>query len=307
MESSQYDMLVVTGITATGKTGIAARMAKVLDGEIISADSRQVFKGMTIGTGKDLADYIVDGIQIPYHLVDIKEPGETYSVFNFQNDFNKAYHQIKQRNRFPILSGGTGLYVESVLKQYKLLDVPQNEKLRAELKEKTLEELTEMLSGLKKLHNKTDVDTKLRAIRAIEIELFNKEHNIEETDLPKIKSLVVAPDFDRRIIRDRITKRLHERLEEGMVDETRALLKQGVDPEKLVSYGLEYKFLTWYLTGKIDYDTMVERLNIAIHQFAKRQKTWFRRMERNGIKIHWIDGTLPMSEKINQINSLLKA
>ncbi|PLX16447.1 MAG: tRNA (adenosine(37)-N6)-dimethylallyltransferase MiaA [Salinivirgaceae bacterium] len=301
----QYDMLVVTGITATGKTGIAAQMAKELSGEIISADSRQVFKGMTIGTGKDLADYVVDGEQIPFHLIDIKNPGETYSVFNFQNDFHEAYNSIRNNNHFPILSGGTGLYVESVLKQYKLLDVPQNKELRDELKQKSLEELTEILAGLKHMHNTTDVDTKLRAIRAIEIETFHKENQIEQTSLPSIKSLVVAPHFERKIIRERITQRLQERLAEGMVEETKALLDSGVNPDKLISYGLEYKFLTWYLIGKMDYETMVERLNIAIHQFAKRQMTWFRRMERKGININWIDGNLPMNEKVSKIKELL--
>lgn len=305
MNATNYDLLVVTGVTATGKTSLASHLAKEIEGEVISADSRQVFKGMSIGTGKDLGDYIVNGRKIPYHLIDIRTPGETYSVFNFQNDFREVFNAIQNRKHFPILCGGTGLYVESVLKQYKLLDVPQNPKLREELKEKSLSELTSMLSGLKKMHNKTDVDTKLRAIRAIEIELFNKENEVEETSLPRIKSLVVAPQFDRQIIRDRITKRLHERFNEGMIEETKQLLNDGVDAEKLISYGLEYKFLTWYITGRIDYKTMVERLNIAIHQFAKRQMTWFRRMERNGIKIHWIDGSLPMDEKVKTVLTLL--
>jgi tRNA dimethylallyltransferase len=306
MTQSKYDLLVVTGVTATGKTGIATQVAAEIGGEIISADSRQVFSGMTIGTGKDLNDYICNGQEIPYHLIDIRNPGKTYSVFEFQNDFYGTYRDIQSRNSFPILCGGTGLYVESVLKQYKLLDVPRNESLRVELKEKSLEELTLMLEGLKKLHNKTDVDTKLRAIRAIEIELFHQEHEIEQTNIPKIRALVVAPNYDRSVIRNRITKRLHERLEEGMVEETQALLDNGVEPQKLISYGLEYKFLTWYLTGEIDYETMVERLNIAIHQFAKRQMTWFRRMERNGIKIHWIEGELEMNQKVSKVISLLK-
>jgi tRNA dimethylallyltransferase len=306
MTQSKYDLLVVTGVTATGKTGIATQVAAEIGGEIISADSRQVFSGMTIGTGKDLNDYICNGQEIPYHLIDIRNPGKTYSVFEFQNDFYGTYRDIQSRNSFPILCGGTGLYVESVLKQYKLLDVPRNESLRVELKEKSLEELTLMLEGLKKLHNKTDVDTKLRAIRAIEIELFHQENEIEQTNIPKINALVVAPNYDRSVIRNRITKRLHERLEEGMVEETQSLLDAGVEPQKLISYGLEYKFLTWYLTGEMDYDTMVERLNIAIHQFAKRQMTWFRRMERNGIKIHWIEGELEMNQKVSKVISLLK-
>lgn len=305
MPAFQYDMLVVTGVTATGKTSLAANIAATLNGEIISADSRQVFRGMSIGTGKDLGDYVIDGKPIPYHLVDIRKAGETYSVFDFQKDFLAAYQKIKQSGHFPVLSGGTGLYVESVVSRYRLLDVPQNKPLRDKLKDKNLDELTRILSGMKKMHNVTDVDTRQRAIRAIEIETYYENHDVEETNIPEIKPLIVAPSFDRPQIRKRITERLHQRLDEGMVDEARQLLNQGIDPEQLISYGLEYKYLTWYLTGEMDYDTMVERLNIAIHQFAKRQMTWFRRMQRKGTEIHWIDGYLPMKEKVKQVKALL--
>ncbi|ALO14277.1 tRNA dimethylallyltransferase [Salinivirga cyanobacteriivorans] len=307
MTEIKYDLLVVTGLTATGKTSLAVNLAKELNGEIISADSRQVFRGMSIGTGKDLDDYVIDGQKIPYHLIDIKDAGETYSVFQFQQDFLKAYEDIKARKNFPVLSGGTGLYVESVVSRYKLLDVPQNANLRAELKSKSLEDLTQMLSEMKQLHNTTDVDTKQRAIRAIEIARYYEDHNVEETEMPNIKPLIVAPSYDRPQVRKRITERLHQRLEEGMVEETKKLLDRGVDPEKLISYGLEYKYLTWYLTGEMDYDTMVERLNIAIHQFAKRQMTWFRRMQRKGVEIHWIDGYLPMAAKVDNVVRLLKS
>ncbi len=216
----------------------------------------------------------------------------------------EAYTKIKKNGNLPILSGGTGLYIESVVKRYKLVDVPQNPELREELKQKSLPELAAMLAQMKKLHNQTDIDTKLRAIRAIEIETFYRENDVEQTEMPEMKPLIVAPSFDRPQIRKRITQRLHERLEEGMIDEVRNLLEASVPAEKLISYGLEYKFLTWYLTGKIDYETMVERLNIAIHQFAKRQMTWFRRMERKGVEIHWIDGYLPMESKVLKVINL---
>jgi tRNA dimethylallyltransferase len=306
MARFDYDLLVVTGITATGKTSLAAHCAAEFDGEIISADSRQVFRGMTIGTGKDLDDYVVAGKPIPYHLVDICDAGETYSVFQFQQDFLSAMEEIRARERFPVLSGGTGLYVEAVVKKYKLLDVPRNDELRDQLRKKSIEELTQLLAAKKSLHNTTDVDTCQRAIRAIEIAEFYEKYDVKETEMPDYKPLVVAPSFDRPQIRKRITERLQQRLNEGMVYEVQELIKKGVSAEKLVSYGLEYKFITWYLTGHIDYSTMVERLNIAIHQFAKRQMTWFRRMERKGTHIHWIDGYLSTEEKVEMCRSLLK-
>lgn len=301
----QYDMLIVTGITATGKTTLAAHTAAQLNGEIISADSRQVFRRMSLGTGKDLDDYIIEGKKIPYHLIDIREPGETYSVFNFQQDFLKAYNDIRNRGKFPVMSGGTGLYVESVVQRYKLLDVPRNEKLRNSLANKSLEELAQQLASMKSMHNQTDIDTRKRAIRAIEIATYYQQNQIEKTDIPPVRCLIVAPSFDRAQIRKRITLRLEERLNEGMADEVQQLINEGITPEKLISYGLEYKYLTWYLTGKMDYRHMKERLNIAIHQFAKRQMTWFRRMQRKGITIHWIDGYLPLSEKVHKVMKLL--
>lgn len=305
MSETKYNLLIVTGITATGKTALAAKCAERLRGEIISADSRQVFRGMTIGTGKDLDDYVVDGKKIPYHLVDICDPGDTYSVFRFQQDFMSAYDEIVARNSFPIVSGGTGLYVESIVDRYKLLDVPRNESLRDALRGKALAELTIILSKKKPLHNTTDVDTCQRAIRAIEIAEYYETNDVVETLMPDYNPLVIAPLFDRPQIRKRITDRLYQRLGEGMIEEVKSLLDGGVAAEKLISYGLEYKFVTWYLTGQMDYDTMFERLNIAIHQFAKRQMTWFRRMERKGTKINWIDGYLPMDEKVEKCIHLL--
>lgn len=305
MLDSKYKLLVVTGLTATGKTSLAAHCAIPLDGEIISADSRQVFRGMTIGTGKDLDDYVVDGKKIPYHLVDICQPGDTYSVFRFQQDFMAAFDSIVQNNRFPILCGGTGLYVDSIVQRYKLLDVPKNELLRESLRHMSLEELSQILVTKKQMHNKTDVDTCQRAIRAIEIAEYYEQNSVEETVLPDYKPLIVAPLFDRPQIRKRITERLKQRLEEGMIDEVKQLLDDGVNSEKLISYGLEYKFVTWYLTGQMDYETMIERLNIAIHQFAKRQMTWFRGMERKGTTIHWIDGYMSMDEKVEKCIALL--
>ncbi len=304
MNTSPYDFIIVTGVTATGKTSLAANLAYELNGEVISADSRQVFRGMSIGTGKDLDDYSINGQAVPYHLIDICDPGETYSVFQFQKDFLNAYESIKKNGNLPILSGGTGLYIESVVKRYKLYDVPQNSELREKLKQKSLQELAKLLAGMKKLHNQTDIDTKLRVIRAIEIESYYRENDIEQTEMPQLHPLIVAPSFDRPQIRKRITQRLYERLDEGMVDEVRTLLENGVPAKKLISYGLEYKFITWFLTGEMDYNTMVERLNIAIHQFAKRQMTWFRRMQRKGIIIHWIDGFLPLKEKVTAVKDL---
>lgn len=299
-------LLIVTGPTATGKTSLAANLAYELNGEVISADSRQVFKGMTIGTGKDYGDYIVKGHEIPSHLVDIREAGDTYSVFEFQKDFITAYNSITSRGKYALLCGGTGLYIDSVVKKYNLLDVPRNEQLRDELKDKTLDELSEILAQLKEMHNKTDIDTKQRAIRAIEIELYQKGNKVEKTDMPEFHYLIVAPSFDRPQIRKRITQRLHERLDDGMVEEVKNLIDHGIPPEKLISYGLEYKYITWYIMGELTEAEMKEKLNIAIHQFAKRQMTWFRRMERSGTKIYWIDGYLPMVDKVKRVLDLFK-
>jgi tRNA dimethylallyltransferase len=288
-------MITILGPTASGKTAIATHLAERIGGEIISADSRQVYRRMDIGTGKDLSDYVnpETGRHIPYHLIDIAEPGTKYNLFRYQEDFMKAYNDIQQRGATPILCGGTGLYIESVLKGYNLSPVPQNPELRERLKGKSLEELTAMLTELKKMtgsamHNKTDVDSCQRAIRAIEIEQYNMEHPTPLREAPAIDSLIIGVDVDREVRRERITRRLHARLEEGMVDEIRGLLSEGIKPEDLIYYGLEYKFITKYVIGELTYDEMVRGLEIAIHQFAKRQMTWFRGMERRGFKINWI-------------------
>ena len=305
-------MITILGPTASGKTPVAARLAAEIGGEIISADSRQVYRRMDIGTGKDLGDYVVrsqeSGVrrQIPYHLIDIREPGTKYNLFEYQQDFFDAYEAIQSRGAVPILCGGTGLYIEAVLKGYHLSPVPQNQALRDSLEGKSLAELTQMLTDLKaktgsNMHNTTDVDSCQRAIRAIEIETYNIEHPTPRRELPPVDSIIIGIDIDRELRRERITRRLKIRLEEGMVEEVKALLDEGIPADDLIYYGLEYKFVTEYLTGKITYDEMFTRLEIAIHQFAKRQMTWFRGMERRGFQIHWIDATLPMEEKVSQI------
>ena len=302
-------MITILGPTASGKTPVAAHLAAEIGGEVISADSRQVYRRMDIGTGKDLVDYVVDSQPIPYHLIDIREPGTKYNLFEYQQDFFDVYEAIRHRGTVPILCGGTGLYIEAVLKGYKLSPVPQNQELRDRLEGKSLGELTEMLVGLKaqsgsNMHNKTDVDSCQRAIRAIEIETYNLEHPTPRRELPSVDSLIIGIDIDRELRREKITRRLKSRLENGMVDEVKALLNEGIPAENLIYYGLEYKFVTEYLTGQSTYDEMFTRLEIAIHQFAKRQMTWFRGMERRGFVIHWIDATLPMEEKINSIRQL---
>ena len=301
----KYDLITILGPTASGKTLLATRLALKLKGEIISADSRQVYRSMDIGTGKDLSDYIVDGVSIPYHLIDIVEPGYKYNLFEYQRDFLQAYNAIQQKGRQPILCGGTGLYIESILKGYKLVPVPENPSLRAELERYELPQLTEKLKTYKQLHNTTDVDTKKRALRAIEIEEYYLEHEAEIPEFPKINSLVIGVDIERELRREKISKRLRSRLDEGMVDEVKNILASGVSPDDLIYYGLEYKYLTNYVIGKMTYDDMVSELEIAIHQFAKRQMTWFRGMERRGFTIHWIDATLPMETKIQKILSFL--
>ena len=302
----QSDIITILGPTASGKTTLAAQLAAKIGGaEIISADSRQVYKGMDIGTGKDLADYTVDCQQIPYHLIDIVEAGEKYNLFQYQQDFWHNYFNIIERGKLPILCGGTGLYIESVLKSYKMVPVPENAALREKLKGYNLEELTEILKQYKTLHNTTDVDTPQRAIRAIEIQEYYKQNRIQEREFPQLKSLTIGVNIDRDLRRKKITERLHKRLEEeNMVQEVRTLLKK-VSPEDLIYYGLEYKYLTLHCIGQLSYDEMVRQLEIAIHQFAKRQMTWFRGMERRGIQIHWIDAMLPMEEKINRILELM--
>lgn len=299
-------MITILGPTASGKTSLAAALAARIDAEIISADSRQVYRGMTIGTGKDLDDYRQGDRLIPYHLIDICEPGTKYNLFQYQQDFHLIYNNIVARAVRPILCGGTGLYIESVLKGYALSPVPQNQALRDELADKSLAELTEMLEDLKHrnhsvMHNRTDVDTAQRAIRAIEIETYNLEHPTDNRTLPPIDSVIIGVDINREERRRKITQRLKQRLEEGMVDEIRQLLDRGIAPENLIYYGLEYKFVTEYVIGKTSYEEMFRQLEIAIHQFAKRQMTWFRGMERRGFTIHWIDALDPMDSKVAQI------
>lgn len=302
-------MITILGPTASGKTSIAAALAGRIGGEIISADSRQVYSRMDIGTGKDLADYEVGGKHIPYHLIDIAEPGYKYNLFEYQRDFHTAYDDITSRGRTPVLCGGTGLYIEAVLNGYALSPVPQNQELRDSLSAKSLDELTAMLKALKEqtgsnMHNRSDVDTVQRAIRAIEIETYNLQHPTPEREMPGISSLVIGVDVDRETRRRRISDRLEARLHEGMIDEVKGLLAEGVSAESLMYYGLEYKFVTEYVTGKTTYNDMLSRLEIAIHQFAKRQMTWFRGMERRGIHINWIDASLPMDDKVELIMEL---
>lgn len=304
-------MVTILGPTASGKTELAARLAADIGAEIISADSRQVYRRMDIGTGKDLGDYHVDGHMVPYHLIDIVEPGTKYNLFQYQHDFLNAYNDIVGRGRNVVLCGGTGLYLESVLKRYRLSAVPENKELRTSLEGKTLAELTSILEELKRnngstMHNTTDVDTAQRAIRAIEIETFNGEHPQESADVPQIDSLVIGVAIDRETRREKISRRLKSRLQEGMVEEIRGLLDSGISPDDLIYYGLEYKYVTEYVIGRISLDEMFQRLEIAIHQFAKRQMTWFRGMERRGTLIHWIDSSLPIEDKIKQIKSLWK-
>ena len=302
---NKYELITILGPTASGKTALAAALAARLDTEIISADSRQLYRGMDIGTGKDLADYVVDGKSIPYHLIDICDPGYKYNVFEYQHDFFRVFTSLRERGLVPILCGGTGLYIEAVLKGYKLLDVPPNSALRERLREKSLPELEILLASYKVLHNKTDVDSVQRAIRAIEIEEFYRTQAPDVREYAPLNSLLVGVAIDRELRREKISKRLRARLDEGMVDEVRRILSNGVAPEDLIYYGLEYKFLTLYIIGKLTYEEMVSQLEIAIHQFAKRQMTWFRGMERRGCTIHWLDATLPMADKVEQIMNWL--
>lgn len=300
-----YDLITILGPTASGKTDLAAHLAYDLQTEIISADSRQVYRGMDLGTGKDLEDYVVKGKQIPYHLIDICDAGFKYNLFMYQQDFLNVYQDMVGRNLLPIICGGTGLYIESVLKGYRMIPVPENPELRASLEGKPLDELARILSGYKTLHNTTDVDTPKRAIRAIEIGEYYRTHPVQEREFPEIHPLIIGVNIDRELRREKITNRLKQRLDQGMLDEIRGLLDSGVHPDDLIYYGLEYKYLTLYVIGKLSYEEMFSQLEIAIHQFAKRQMTWFRGMERRGFLIHWIEATLPMEEKVARIKELL--
>jgi len=303
--TDKYDLLVITGPTASGKTRLAAAVAHRLDGEVISADSRQVYRRMNIGTGKDYDDYIIEGTQIPCHLTDIAEPGEKYNVFEYQRHFFKVYESLRQRGVFPVVCGGSGMWIDSVINGYQMPEVPPDHDLRKQLEEKTLEELAEILSSLKKLHNTTDIDTKKRAIRAIEIEYYVRQNKANVSEAPKVNTLVVGVLPDREQRRENIAKRLRQRLNEGMIEEVKNLLDSGLSPEALIYYGLEYKFITLYLINKLTYEQMVSSLQTAICRFAKRQMTWFRGMERKGTKIHWIDAQLPLDDKISVVFELL--
>ena len=302
---NRYELITILGPTASGKTVLAAALAAQLHTEIISADSRQIYRGMDIGTGKDLADYIVNGQSIPYHLIDICEPGYKYNVFQYQHDFFRVFRDIESRGKLPILCGGTGMYIEAVLKGYKLLDVPQDPTLRQSLQGKSLAELEQILASYKVLHNKTDVDSAQRAIRAIEIEEYYRTEAPGRNEYEPINSLIIGVDIDRDTRRAKISQRLRARLAEGMVDEVRQLIDQGVKPDDLIYYGLEYKFVTQYVIGQLSYEEMVTQLEIAIHQFAKRQMTWFRGMERRGSTIHWVNAAWETARKIDTILELL--
>jgi len=303
--NSKYDLLVITGPTASGKTSLAVSIAKSVGGEIISADSRQVYRNMNLGTGKDYDDYLVDGTLVPYHLIDIADPGYKYNVFEYQRDFNRVFAELNERKVFPIVCGGSGMYADSIITGYNLIEVQPHSGFRVKLEKKSMEELKAILVIYKNLHNTTDISTKKRIIRAIEIAHFEKNRAKKMGEIPKIRSLVIGVMLERDLRRKRITERLIQRLDRGMVDEVKQLIDNGVDTETLIYYGLEYKFITLYLTGKLSYAEMVRDLEIAIHQFAKRQMTWFRGMERRGIKIHWLDGELPMEEKIHMILKLI--
>jgi len=300
----RYEIITILGPTASGKTAFAVALASKLDAEIISADSRQVYRGMTLGTGKDLNEYAVHGNLIPYHLIDICNPGERYNIFEFQRDFHRIFSSLKVKGKLPILCGGSGLYIESVLRGYKLLDVPENPALRESLKDKSLDELEKILRSYKKLHNKTEVDSVQRAIRAIEIEAYYLKQNPAQREYEPVDSLNIGVAIDRNLRREKISRRLKARLEEGMLEEVKGLLDSGITAENLIYYGLEYKYITLYLTGKISYREMYGQLEIAIHQFAKRQMTWFRGMERRGLTIHWLDAEMTLEEKIASVKEL---
>jgi tRNA dimethylallyltransferase len=306
IRENKFNLVVVLGPTATGKTAFAANLAYRLNGEIISADSRQVYRGMDKATGKDFNDYLVNGVRVPYHLIDVVDPGYEYSVFEFQRDFLEAFHSITERGKLPVLCGGTGMYIESVLKGYRLTDVPENKGLRKKLEAESDSDLTEMLKSFKVPHNLSDLTERKRLIRAIEIQQYYADHPETDRSFPEIRPVILGIWFEREELRQRITDRLKARLEAGMVDEVKALLAKGLKPEQLKFYGLEYKYLTQYVTGELSFEEMFRLLNTAIHQFAKRQLTWFRKMEREGAVIHWIDGKLSIDEKFIATRSIIE-
>lgn len=299
-------LITILGTTATGKTNLAANLAAMIGGEIISADSRQVYKGMDIGTGKDVSEFNINGAEIPYHLIDIVDPGYEYNVYEYQNDFFEAYKKIIENNNIAILAGGTGMYIESVLKGYRMAKVRTNEALRLRLAKKTDDELRNILFNSRMPHNSSDLNDRERAFRAIEIDEYYKEHPELLKDVPKMNSINFGIRYDRQEIRNRITERLDQRLNEGMIEEVKGLIDNGISPDKLKFYGLEYKFITQYVLDEIEYPVMFSALNTAIHQFAKRQETWWRRMEKNGTKIIWINGDIPLEEKLAFVISNLR-
>jgi len=300
-----HDIIVITGPTATGKTRLAALVADRLGGEVISADSRQVYRGMDIGTGKDMSDYVVDGRTVPVHMVDVVDAGYRYNVYEYQRDFLKVFEDMSLRSCLPVVCGGSGMYVDSIVSGYRLVQVPVNTQLRALLAGRSLEELTEILSRYKSLHNQTDVDTVKRAVRAIEIADYYMNHPVDDKPFPVKNPLVTAVFFDRETRRQRISSRLCARLEGGMIEEVQHLLASGIHPDDLIYYGLEYKYVTLYLMNNMGYEEMFRKLEVEIHRFAKRQMTWFRGMERRGVKINWIDGQLAENEKVEAIVKLL--
>ncbi|MEE4114587.1 MAG: tRNA (adenosine(37)-N6)-dimethylallyltransferase MiaA [Marinilabiliaceae bacterium] len=306
MKSTSLPLLIITGPTASGKTGFAARLAYKIGAEIISADSRQVYRDMNLGTGKDYDDYLVEGTRVPYHLVDIIDPGNKYNVYEFQRDFLRVYDNIISRNKIPLVCGGSGMYIDSIVSSYRLIHVPPNQALRKELEKLGLEELRQKLQAYKKLHNKTDTDTVKRAVRAIEIEDYYQNNPGAVDSLPEFASLIIGIKYDRESRRRKISERLRARLEAGMADEVKYLLDKGIAPADLIYYGLEYKYLTMYVIGELSYEEMFSQLETAIHRFAKRQMTWFRGMERRGLKIHWLDAYMPTEEKLSRALGLYK-
>jgi tRNA dimethylallyltransferase len=307
MSEQNINLITILGPTATGKTNLATALAHHLKSVVISADSRQVYRGMSIGTGKDLADFDVNGKSVPYYLIDICDAGQKYNVFEYQHDFFTIFEKLQAEGIIPILCGGTGLYIEAVVRAYKLIAVPPNDELRNRLENFTTNQLIDYLNKIKpKQHNSSDIDTRKRIIRAIEIEEYNQKYPAPKTNFPSINSLYIGILFDREVRRARITERLRSRLKEGMIEEVKNLINNNIPAEDLIYYGLEYKFITLYLTGELTYEEMFSQLETAIHQFAKRQMTWFRKMEREGFDIHWIDGFLPLEEKISIVLNLLK-
>ncbi|MDR1653083.1 MAG: tRNA (adenosine(37)-N6)-dimethylallyltransferase MiaA [Prevotellaceae bacterium] len=301
-----YELIAVTGPTASGKTAVACALAARLQSAVISADSRQVYRGMDIGTGKDLDEYVVDGQHVPYFLIDICDAGTHYNIFQYQHDFHKVFSDLKAKNIVPVLCGGSGLYIEAVLRGYRLPEVPENAELRKSLGSKSLEELTKLLSSYGNMHNTTDVDSVQRAIRAIEIAEFSQKNQLQSNEFQPVNALIIGIDTERTLRRAKITQRLKQRLENGMIEEIKNMLTNGLAPADLIYYGLEYKYVTQFVTGKISYSEMFSQLEIAIHQFAKRQMTWFRGMERRGLKINWIDAQIALNEKVDIIISKFK-